>query len=86
MIWFIAGLVGVVAIGLYTAAVNREFLRCPHCRKIGSWRFDNIGPASKEFDNSGGLQSVAQRQVCRKCGGEVVQEWSDYAGRSIRKA
>lgn len=86
MTWLVAGLVGIIAVALYTAAINREFLRCPHCRKIGSWRFDNLGPASKEYDEDDGLQRVVQRRACRRCGGEVIHEWSDYSGRSIRKA
>lgn len=85
MIWLAAGLVGVVAIALYTAAINREFLRCPHCRKIGSWRFDDLGAVTGESDDDGVMLKTAQRQACRKCGGEVVQEWSDSTGRTIRK-
>ncbi|MBT8137450.1 MAG: hypothetical protein KJO54_10595 [Gammaproteobacteria bacterium] len=86
MIWLVAGLIGVIVVALYTAAVNREFLRCPHCRKIGSWRFDNSGPAAAEFDADGELVGSVQPQVCRRCGEQVLQEWTDHTGRTIRKA
>ena len=68
---------------IYTMIVNRVFLRCPHCRKIGSWRFDSIGESIDEHDADGVLVRSVTRQECRKCGGKVVHIWSDFEGREI---
>ena len=84
MVWIITILATAIAYAIYTMIINREFLRCPHCRKIGSWRFDSIADSVDEHDESGALIRSTTRQRCRKCGGEVVQTWSDYEGREIR--
>jgi hypothetical protein len=62
---------------LLHAWVNGMFLRCPHCRKIGSWRYDDPEPAVVEEDEGGGIESSRQIRVCRKCGQKVLDKWSD---------
>lgn len=86
MSWILAIAVIGAAIVLYTALLNRAFLRCPYCRKIGAWRFDRLGAPVDECDDDGNLVRSTQRQKCRKCGGDVEHIWSDYDGREIRKA
>jgi hypothetical protein len=71
---------------LYTAWLNRLFLRCPHCRKIGSWRFDAVEPAVDRHDEDGDLVSSRQLRVCRKCGKRVIDTWSDHGGRTLERA
>jgi hypothetical protein len=75
----------VSALLLYTAWLNDFFLRCPHCRKIGSWRFDAAEPAVYDKDEDGVVQSSRQIRVCRKCERRVVHTWSDHQGRAIEK-
>ena len=70
---------------LYTMMVNRSFLRCPHCGKIGAWRFDDLGEPRDECDEDGSIIRSEVQQICRRCGGQVVHIWSDYEGREIRK-
>ena len=82
--WFAAILLAVLAIVAYTMLINRAFLRCPHCEKIGSWRFDDLDEPIEEFDDDECLIRSATRQKCRKCGGEVIHIWSDYEGRAIK--
>lgn len=74
------------AVVLLHAWVNGFFLRCPHCRKIGSWRFDPAEPPAQEKDEGGFVESSRQIRVCRKCGKRIVDKWSDHAGRSFEKA
>jgi hypothetical protein len=73
------------ALLLYTAWLNRLFLRCPHCRKIGSWRFDAAEPEACRRDEDGVVQSSRQIRVCRKCGNRVLDIWSDHGGRRFEK-
>ena len=76
----------VSAVVLYTAWLNRVFSRCPHCRKIGSWRFDPAEPEVCNRDEDGDVvQSSRQVQVCRKCKNRVLDSWSDHDGRSFKK-
>ncbi len=75
----------IVAVALYTAWLNRLFLRCPHCRKIGSWRFDNLEPAVVSTDKDGVAKASRQLRVC-KCGKRVLDMWSDNGGRSLEAA
>ena len=75
----------VLAMSLYTAWMNGIFRRCPHCRKIGSWRFDQAEPAVVEKDEDGVVQSRRQLRICRKCGNKVIDKWSDYEGRTFEK-
>jgi hypothetical protein len=75
----------VAALLLYTAWVNGVFLRCPHCRKIGSWRFDAAEPAVDTRDEDDVLESSRQVRVCRKCGERVLDTWSDQGGRTFEK-
>src|SRR5438445_406154 len=49
----------VFAAVLYTAWMNGVFLRCPHCRKVGSWRYDPAGPPVKENDRHCGKRGAA---------------------------
>ncbi len=76
----------IVAVALYTAWLNRLFLRCPHCRKIGTWRFDTLEPAVVSKDDDGNIQSSRQLRVCRKCGKRVLDTWSDHGGRALEAA
>ena len=50
MSWLILAGVGIGLVSLYAAMLNQQFLRCPYCRKIGAWRFDNVGEPLDEFD------------------------------------
>src|SRR5207245_10226825 len=75
----------VFAAVLYTAWMNGVFLRCPHCRKIGSWRYDPAGPPVKEKDRDGVVLKRTEIRTCRKCGGRVLDRWSDHEGRSFEK-
>jgi DNA-directed RNA polymerase subunit RPC12/RpoP len=84
MFWLLATLAFIAAYAIYTMVINRDFLRCPHCGKIGAWRFDSIGESDDEHDEDGALVRSVTQQRCRKCGGEVVHVWSDHEGREIR--
>jgi uncharacterized protein (DUF983 family) len=84
-------IVGAVAAGigltaLYTAWMNGVFARCPHCGKIGSWRYDSAGPAVEEKDKDGAVERARQVRVCRGCGKKVLDKWSDDEGRTFEKA
>jgi hypothetical protein len=81
----LAIIASVFALLLYTAWLNRLFLRCPHCRKIGSWRFDPAEPEACNRDEDGDVQSSRQIQVCRKCRKRVLDIWSDHDGRALTK-
>lgn len=85
MLWILAAIIFVVVIGIYTAYLNNAFLRCPVCRKLGAWRFDDLGPSIEELDDDGNLVRSTQRQSCRKCGSEVDHVWSDFDRREIRR-
>ena len=76
----------VAAISFYTAWLNGIFLRCPHCRKIGSWRYDSTEPAVVEKNEDGSVVSRSQPRICRKCGKRVMDRWSDGGGRTFEKA
>jgi hypothetical protein len=76
----------VLAMALFTTWLNGLFLRCPYCRKIGSWRFDPVEPATKEKDEDGVVQSSHQLRICRQCGNQVIDKWSDHGGRTLEKA
>ena len=84
MSWILVVIALVAAYVIYTMIINREFLRCPHCRKIGAWRFDSIGESVDEKDQDGALIRSVTQQRCRKCGGVVVHVWSDFEGQEIR--
>jgi hypothetical protein len=75
----------VLAMALFTAWLNRFFLRCPYCRKIGSWRYDPAEPSVDEKDEDGVVQSRRQLRICRKCGNRVIDKWSDHGGRTFEK-
>ncbi len=75
----------VLAMTIFTAWLNGVFLRCPYCRKIGSWRYDPAEPAIEEKDEDGVVESSRQICICRKCGNKVIDKWSDYEGRSFQK-
>jgi hypothetical protein len=75
----------VFAVMLYTAWLNGAFLRCPHCRKIGSWRYDPVKDAAEQKDEDGVVESSSRICVCRKCGKKVLDKWSDHEGRSFEK-
>jgi hypothetical protein len=59
------------ALLLYTAWVNGVFRRCPHCRKIGSWRFDAVEPPSRAATRTASWRAAARfafaRNVDRGC-------------------
>jgi DNA-directed RNA polymerase subunit N (RpoN/RPB10) len=79
----------IFAVGLfilYTDWMNGVFLRCPHCGKIGSWRYDAAEPAVQEKDEDGVVCKSTQIRICRKCGKKVLEKWSDYEGRTFDKA
>ncbi len=73
------------AVVLYTAWLNRAFARCPHCQKIGSWRFDALSAPEQVYDEDGNLVQTTQKQRCRRCGGQVTHTWHDHGGREIRR-
>ena len=75
-----------LAVILYTAWMNGVFRRCPHCGKLGSWRYDAAEPAVEEKDEDGVVQKVTQIRVCRECGKRVLDKWSDHDGRTFEKA
>jgi len=75
----------ISAVVLYTAWLNGAFLRCPHCRKIGSWRYDDAEPPIQVKDEDGIVQSSRQIRVCRKCGKRILDRWSDHEGRTLEK-
>lgn len=78
-------IVVVLAMTFITAWLNGVFLRCPYCRKIGSWRYDPAEPAVEEKDEDGVVQSSRQLRICRKCGNRVIDKWSDRGGRTFQK-
>lgn len=78
--------IGIAVLLIYFAFVRQAFLRCPQCQKVGSWRFDDIGPARETLNTDGKLVSFEQPQRCRRCKGEVVHRWARSEGRSIIKA
>ena len=84
MSWIAVILVIVIGYAIYTMIINQQFLRCPHCGKLGSWRFDPINDSVDEYDDDGALTRSVTRQRCRKCDEEVVHIWSDFEGREIR--
>ena len=84
MIW-VAILSIIIVFVTYMAILNGAFLRCPYCKKIGSWRFDSIDKPVEEHDSDGDLIKSTQRQKCRRCGCEVDHIWSDHDGRELRK-
>jgi hypothetical protein len=83
-LWIVAIIAIVIGYVIYTMVINREFLRCPRCGKIGSWRFDSIGEPVDEYDDDGVLIRSALKQRCRGCQAEVIHSWSDFEGRKIR--
>ena len=84
MTWVMAVAILVGAVTLYTTILNGAFLRCPYCRKMGSWRFDPVEDAIEELDEDGNPVRSTQRQSCRSCGGTVDHIWSDFEGRELR--
>ncbi len=84
MLWIAGIAMFVVVLVVYVMAINRSFLRCPHCRKIGSWRFDSLGESIDEYDDDKCLIRSTTRQTCRICGEVVIHIWSDHEGRQIR--
>lgn len=55
--WILAIVAFVIAYIVYTMIINREFLRCPNCRKIGSWRFDSVGDSVDDLEWHGPVKS-----------------------------
>ncbi|MCZ6854697.1 MAG: hypothetical protein O7G86_12330 [Gammaproteobacteria bacterium] len=51
MSWFTGIAMFVVVFAVYVMAINLSFLRCPHCGKVGSWRFDDRGESKDEYDD-----------------------------------
>ena len=86
MVWILAAFVFVGIIGLDIAILNGVFLRCPYCRKTGTWRFDTAGNPDLEHDQDGKLMRSTQRKRCRQCGHHVDDVWSDHEGRELRRA
>ena len=70
---------------LYTAFMNGAFKRCPHCGKIGSWRYDKVGEPQEVKDEDDILISSVQELRCRKCGMLVTEIWADQGGRRFEK-
>ncbi len=70
---------------LYTALTNGVFKRCPHCGKIGSWRYDKIGHSVDEKDADDVLVRSTQQLRCRRCKELVTEVWSDFEGRAFLK-
>ena len=83
MPWILATGILILAFVAYTLIINREFLRCPYCGKVGSWRFDDVAPSDDEYADDCLVRS-STRQRCRKCGGEVLHIRSDHEGREIK--
>jgi hypothetical protein len=81
----IVGALACAALAFF-AWTSGLFLRCPHCRKIGAWRFDDAEPEKAERDSDGILLRTSQVRVCRGCGGRVLAKWADHEGRAIEKA
>ena len=75
----------ICAVLFYTAWMNGVFQRCPHCRKIGSWRYDSAEPAVEEKDEDGSVVRSSQIRVCRSCRQRVLHKWSDDHGRTTEK-
>ena len=80
----ILGIVMVFAVT--TASENGLSCAAPHCRKIGSWRFDNLKPATVEKDEDDNIQTSTPARLCPKCQNKIVDKWSDHEGRTIEKA
>ena len=80
MTWPSIVLCGAIAIVLYVAFINGAFLRCPHCRRIGSWRFRTVGEPQEGVDDEGVVSHSVVRQRCKTCGGKVYRTWSDREG------
>lgn len=76
---------GVALVALYIAWLNGAFRRCPHCGKIGAWRYDDAGPVLENKDADGSIQQSARIRTCRKCGKRVLDKWSDAGGRTFEK-
>ena len=76
----------ILVMALYTAWMNQLFLRCPHCGKIGSWRYDAAESAAEERDEDGVVRKITQIRICTKCKSKVLYKWSDYEGRTLEKA
>ena len=83
MMWPI--LIALVILIVYTAAMNGVFKRCPHCAKIGSWRYDEIGPSLDEKDADDVVIRSTRQLRCRVCRGRVTETWSDLEGRAFVK-
>jgi len=73
----------VFVVLLYIAWLNGLFLRCPHCRKIGSWRFDAVEPPVEERDEEGTVRSRRQIRVCPRYRKRILDKWSDHDGRTL---
>jgi len=70
---------------LYSALKNGVFMRCPHCGKIGSWRYDKIGESEDEKDEDDVIIKSTQQLRCRSCQKKVTEIWSDFDGRKFLK-
>ena len=78
-------IVSVLAFLLYTAFINGVFKRCPHCGKVGSWRYDKIGSSLDEKDEADIVIKSEQHLRCRSCQKGVLEIWSDFEGRAFLK-
>ena len=75
----------LVIYGIYVLFINGFFKMCPHCRKIGIWRFDNLDDPVHEYDDNKILIKSTRRKRCRKCREEVIYVWSDENGKELLK-
>ena len=75
----------VLAFMLYVAFLNGMLRRCPHCGKIGSWRYDKIGSPVEEKDEDDVTTKLTQQLRCRYCQKLVTEVWSDFEGRAFLK-
>ena len=74
-----------VAFVIFVAIDHGVFLRCPYCKKIGSWRFDKLAAAVQEKDEYDYIVKSTQKLRCRVCKQEVIGVWSDSDGRSFKR-
>jgi len=79
----VLALLGAAACGL---ASHFLLVRCPHCRRIGGWRFQKIGQAVEEKDDDGDMRVIREKVRCKSCGTMLDDVWSDFDRRRITEA